>query len=511
MNAKDIYDGVTDIRDDLIDGAKAAPEKPKRRKKAWWFGVVAAILVLAVLGGTFFRPGGGETPGEAQTSVNGQTSDELQTSNGMQTSNEVQMSGEAQMSGENLPTYALAVAKYPQMAPYPKDDDAQAYNAWRESVRAQQRDLGDVSALQTFFRNSTATFLSDADGQNKVYSPLNVYMALSMLAQLTGGESRGQILTLLGSDSMDALRRQASDVWNANYRDDGALTSILASSVWMNQEIDYNQETMDVLARDFYASSYRGKMGSDEYNDALQEWLDRQTGGLLTEQARQIEMDRDTVLALATTVYFKAKWTDEFSEKETSRQTFHGPQGDVETDFLHQSNEQYYYWGDKFSAVCQDFTEGGEMWFLLPDEGVTPEELLADEEAMKFLFARDEWENKTDLLVNKAIPKFDVSSQFDLQDGLERLGVTDVFDRTKADFSAMTTDVDGYPYLKVANHASRVTIDEKGCTAAAFTVMIAITESVPSEKVDFVLDRPFLFCITGDSGLPLFVGVVNTP
>jgi len=29
--------------------------------------------------------------------------------------------------------------------------------------------------------------------------------------------------------------------------------------------------------------------------------------------------------------------------------------------------------------------------------------------------------------------------------------------------------------------------------------------------VDFVLDRPFLFCITGDSGLPLFVGIVNCP
>ena len=35
---------------------------------------------------------------------------------------------------------------------------------------------------------------------------------------------------------------------------------------------------------------------------------------------------------------------------------------------------------------------------------------------------------------------------------------------------------------------------------------------MPTEdEIDFVLDRPFLFVITGAQGLPLFVGVVNQP
>ncbi len=29
--------------------------------------------------------------------------------------------------------------------------------------------------------------------------------------------------------------------------------------------------------------------------------------------------------------------------------------------------------------------------------------------------------------------------------------------------------------------------------------------------MDFVLDRPFLFAITAEDGLPLFVGLVNRP
>lgn len=475
MKAEDIYDGITDIRDDLIDGAKDTPKKKKRPANKIWPAAVAAVLVLAVLGSVLLRPDGA------------------------------------------LKAYAIAQAEYPEMAPYPDglaQFSEQAYDAWRESVKAQRRDLGDTSALQAFFARSAGTFLTETEGENRVYSPLNVYMALAMLAQLTDGESRGQILTLLGSDSMDALRQQAGDVWNSNYRDDGALTSILAASLWLNKDVAFRQDTMDILARDFYASSYRGEMGSARFNKALQSWLDKQTGGLLKEQAGNIGLDRDTILALATTVYFKAKWGSEFSKDKTQPQTFHTPSGDIETDFMHQRRTQTYYWGEKFAAVGQSFEEGGSMWFLLPDEGVTPEALLADREAMSFLFPTEKikWENKKYLYVNKSIPKFDVSSQINLEKGLQAMGITDVFDMEASDFTPMTTDVDVPIILSQASHAARVVIDEEGCTAAAFTVMAnASAAQPPDEEVDFVLDRPFLFCITGDSGLPLFVGVVNYP
>ena len=458
-----------------VDEAVPVGEKTARRKQ-WgrrrWLGAVSAVLAVAILGSVLLRPGGG------------------------------------------LTAYAIAQAEYPKMAPYPIVYSKKAYDAWWEDVRARQRDLGDTSALEAFFARSARTFLAQEPGENRVYSPLNVYMALSMLAQLTDGDSRGQILALLGSGSMEELRKQAGDVWGSSYRDDGAVTSILANSLWLDKDVWFNQDTMDTLARDFYASSYAGKMGSEEFNQMLQDWLNDQTGGLLEEQAGNIELDRDTILALATTVYFKAKWGYEFFKEKTSRQTFHTPGGDVETDFMHQRDDQTYYWGDRFSAVSQRFEEGGSMWFLLPDEGVIPEELLADQEAADFLFTADkyEWENQKYLIVNKAIPKFDVSSQFDLGDGLKALGVTDVFDPAASDFTPMTTDVDGPIFLSKADHAARVVIDEEGCTAAAFTVMEALAEGAPpDDEVNFVLDRPFLFCVTGDNGLPLFVGVVNHP
>ena len=47
-------------------------------------------------------------------------------------------------------------------------------------------------------------FLGGKEGENAAYSPVNVYMALAMLAELTDGASRQQILDLLGSDSLEA-------------------------------------------------------------------------------------------------------------------------------------------------------------------------------------------------------------------------------------------------------------------------------------------------------------------
>ena len=33
----------------------------------------------------------------------------------------------------------------------------------------------------------------------------------------------------------------------------------------------------------------------------------------------------------------------------------------------------------------------------------------------------------------------------------------------------------------------------------------------PEEKMDFVLDRPFMFVIRSAEGIPLFVGIVERP
>ena len=151
------------------------------------------------------------------------------------------------------------------------------------------------------------------------------------------------------------------------------------------------------------------------------------------------------------------------------------------------------------------------MWFLLTDEGVSPEELLEDPQVTEFLVNRDTWENSKYLTVNLALPKFDITSQMDLKEGLKNLGITQVFDETAADFSALVPDMEKL-FVSQVQHDVRVAIDEEGVTAAAYTAMSASDAAMPPEdEVDFVLDRPFLFVLTNEDGLPLFAGIVEQP
>ena len=425
-------------------------------------------------------------------------------------------SGNADLPAENAAYAALARAVYPEMAPYPDlESSEEAWTAWQTGVRTQQNQpAGYADGLEAYLRASLTEFLSGAEQENRVCAPLNIYMALAMLAEVTDGESRAQILSLLGEKDTGALRTRVKALWNACYRDDGAVTSLLAASLWLNDRIGYVQETMDILAQDYYASSFRGTMGSPEYDQALRNWLNEQTGDLLKDQTSKLSMDARTVLALATTIYFKAAWSDKFSEAQTTPQTFHSPAGEQETDFLHSSFIGSYYWGDGFSAVSLSLENGGAMWFILPDEGVSPEALLGREEAMSFILSREkyDWEQQKRLTVHFAAPRFDVSSDLDLIDGLKDLGVRDVFDTAVSDFTPLTTDVEDPIFVSQAKHAARVMIDEEGCTGAAYTVfMMACGAAMPPEEsVDFTADRPFLFLVTNFDGLPLFTGIVNT-
>ncbi len=429
-----------------------------------------------------------------------------------------------QQGSANTGKYQLAAAQYPQMAQYPDESKfikldgdfdsegfSEVFDAWQTDRRKQlDQSEGYTDALDGYLRALIPQLLTDGTGENKACSPINIYMALAMLAEITDGESRAQLLALLGSSDLDALRAEAAAVWNANYCDDGAVTSILASSLWLSDQINFKQETMDALAQYYYASSFRGEMGSAAFDRALQEWINQQTGGLLEEQASGLTMDKETILALATTIYFRAKWDGEFSEERTSPDTFHARSGDMTCDFMHQGGTNTYYWSDRFSAVAKRLENSGAMWFLLPDEGVTPEELLADEATLDFLLSGGESAESKYLIVNLSVPKFDIASDLDLTDSLKKMGIADVFDPAVSDFSPMTDDTEAY--LSQAKHAARVAIDEEGVTAAAYTVMMmGGAGAPPEEEVDFVLDRPFVFAITGVDGLPLFVGVVHQP
>lgn len=499
MKKEQLSELLGQVDDDLLLEADRKRKQPRRKL---WIPIAALAACLCLIVGL-----------AAPALWNRPTSDNLPSGSGQPLGTE-----KTPIQMDATHPRVLRSPVYPTSAPYPTEsfEDWDAYSAQYEAwilQREAAKEAGDASdrAVNAFTEATAPTFLMNAGTENRVYSPVNVYLALSMLAELTEGNSRAQILELLDVEDVEQLRTQAQNVWRANYSKDGALTSVLANSLWLDESLSYNDDTMALLAEEYYAASHWGHMGTDAYNELLQQWLKDNTGGLLDAQADNVELDPSCVLALASTVYYQGKWAEEFQTAQTHEDLFYSPEGEQTVTYMEMETVDNVYWGEGYTAVRKEMETGGYMWLILPDEGVSVDEVLAGNEVWS-MTRNPTWENSKTATVHLKMPKFDVVSQMDLIEGFQALGITDVFDYTVSDFSPLSRELDDLEVTQI-NHAARVTVDEEGCTAAAFTVMAvdAMGAWITEDEIWFTLDRPFLFVLTGLTDQPLFTSVVNQP
>ena len=385
--------------------------------------------------------------------------------------------------------YLLLKAEYPQMAKY-----SDGYDVWAEGRKERTAYVGDRSYLDSFIKLSISEFLSGRGELNSVYSPLSVYFTLAMMAEFEEGDGREQIFSLLGVDSIEELRKNSYDIWNANYSDEGTVTRIIASSLWYDDDMVVDEDKLKVLRDTYYSSVYNGDFASEDLELAFRAWLNENTGGLV-DRLSDVSLDDNGKMVLASTVMFGARWMDEFMPKYNTEGIFHSPNGDISCEFMNAEKTMEYYYGDKFSAITKEFDVSGKMWFILPDENISVEELLNNKEFLSFVIIDGEdWSKyKSGVKVNMSMPKFDIQSDMDLTEPLKSLGLTEL----SSDFSG-------------CRHGAGISVDEEGVKASAFTLSY-YGAGVPEDEVDFILDRPFVFIIEGRDGLPLFVGVVNNP
>ena len=392
--------------------------------------------------------------------------------------------------------------------------------------------------LRYFCAKHLDAFLTTQQTKNQTCSPISLYLALTILAEITDEHTRAQILSILGVPDIDSLRTStrdllrgdecsqdadacqlASALWLSDQfgdecsQDDDACQ--LASALWLSDQFSYQQTILETLKEWYGTDHFRGTMGSEQFNQTFQTWLNQQTGSMLQESVKTLQFNAKTVLDLDTTAFYQTKWLGEFHVEDTVQDLFYSPNGKMYCDFISQSGADDLYWGERFSAIMQPLDDGGKMWFFLPDKGVPVKSLWSDQEVQRLVRAPWGWAKSKRMRVNlnRFIPKFDIQTDLDLKPifqslGLRSLGLDDLV-RSQHNSEKIPVEV------SQAKHAARVMIDEKGCAAAAFTHigMAASATMLPEElkELDFVLNRPFLFVLTRRDNMPLFVGIVRQP
>ena len=434
--------------------------------------------------------------------------------------------GCAAPEGERMETkltqYVIRQAEYPVYPAFVNAEDYfRADGAWdsaayeqaeKEAAQALQNmgKTGSVNAaaLLTFADATAGRALQSRDGANGVYSPVSLYVAMAMLAELCDGESQAQVLRAMGAEDLESLRQEIRQLWLESYCDNSVVTSRMGGSLWLNEQVAFNEDVLQTLADNYFASSYRVAMGTEAADQAIGQWINEQTGNLLETEAGNIRTKVQTLLQMYSTLYFKARWKDTFLPELTEKGLFHLYDADgasVECDFMHRESTGACRRGEGYTAAMLPFTAGGGyMTFCLPDSDTNVDALLQSDTLISELGEMDEYGN----IIRWTVPKFDVSATMGLNELMKELGAKAVFDAQAADFTTLT---EVPAYLDSVRQAARVKIDEEGVEAAAFTEMAICGASLPIGVVEMKLDRPFIFAIYDQNGLPLFVGTVLQP
>jgi serpin B len=365
----------------------------------------------------------------------------------------------------------------------------------------------------------TASLLQETDNENFIFSPYSVWLPLAALLNATHEnyrESFTEIIAAEGlcvSDINRAASRMLFDLTNERRRlrnADAENPLQIANAIFAD-----HRQTLNTSFAQTFADYFRGAAKNIDFSSpaavtAVNQWAYENTNGRISEVIQ--EFHPDTVAAIANAIYFSDQWQSPFNPANTRRDIFHAPTGDTYAYFMQQSwSHTNYFENDQMQSVTLSFETGGGLTILLPKNG-NATELLANMTTEKFTkIAQDSVTAQGTLL----LPRFSIQNTINLPEALSRLGLSPLF----CEKSAPLTELIYSPHPCFIDQAVQVAlleIDEKGATAAAVTIMVAVAESAPpTPEVTFeiICNRPFALILhrpTTDGGKQiLFTAVIN--
>ena len=531
MNKAQLSDAIGELKDEYV-----LESAPPVKKSVQWKKILAAAAAIAVCVFSSFAIRSVSREAQPPVSPYTTTAEEGTTAAANETAPQTSVAPEAGDPGApndaprtDFLSFKKASANVPDYV-YNSDSPPKEMQAIREALHFSEDDYKDLP--YNFFGQLSEKLLKDP-AQNAVVSPLSAFFALSLVTELSDGETRDQLLTILGVKDLESLRRITRSLWLCNYFNDPAIkpkdanwenrhrTLLFSNALWLNDKYDMtiDDEQKSVLQDVYFSYLFSGDPSDPEYTEAYRSWLNDTTGGLLEDAINKPSLTEDLIMQLESTVYCKLPWEQNFREDLTLDGTFHGEGGDTTVPFMHRDGEPggLYFEEEGYAAYGISTAQTGiALWLLLPDGGSSVSDLL-EADALTSLCERVRAKDKlrpvpddpnTVYLYRVAVPKFDVSSAFDLKNALSSLGITKLFSSEEADFTPLTGTKNGLCVASCEQNV-RLSIDEKGVCAAARTGMGWGFGDPEIVYIDFVCDRPFVFALLSSDGVPLFTGTIT--
>ncbi len=367
-----------------------------------------------------------------------------------------------------------------------------------------------VTAMADFSMTLSGTVLAqEREGKaNHLISPLSAMICLAMLANGAEGETLAQMEAVLGMEVNDLNRALYAFTKGLYVGKDCKVA--LADSIWYRdgERLTVREEFLQTCADWYEAQQYAAPFDESTRKD-INTWVKKYTDGMI-ETMLDEPIPADAVMYLINALVFDAKWEEEYEKKDIVSGEFTALNGTIASVEMMRSEESTYLTAAGGFGVARPY-KGGAYSFvgLLPEEGGNVYDFAASLTGEAWVSM---WQSRTRETVYTRIPEFTYDSSMALLPALEQMGMTDLFDGTKADLSGIGSSAAGNLYCGGVYQKTYIEVNRHGTKAAAITWAVnrVETAAVPMEPKYVYLDRPFVYAIVDNAtGLPLFLGVVT--
>lgn len=377
------------------------------------------------------------------------------------------------------------------------------------------RDVAEVARSNNRFAVGLYQQLAAGKKGNLFFSPSSISAALAMTYAGAEGRTEKEMADVLQfklpEDRLHSAQRQFSNIMNADDKDRGYELQV-ANRLWGQQGYGFRPEYLKVT-RDNYAAELAEVdfiRKTEATRKTINSWVEKQTKGKIKDLIPQGSLDALTRLVLTNAIYFKGDWTTPFDAKKTKDAPFHLTKTEKIDVPLMFHKDKFRYGEAKDLQILQlpyGKDELLSMVVLLPkdvDGLLSLEKSLSEESLAKQIAGLRSRE------VMVFLPKFKMTSEFELSKVLRTMGMPTAFTPGAADFSGMSTNEK--LYISAVIHKAFVDVNEKGTEAAAATGVVIRATSAPPPPPTFRADRPFAFLIRDNrTGAFLFLGRVVNP
>lgn len=357
---------------------------------------------------------------------------------------------------------------------------------------------------------------------NAFFSPYSISTALAMTyagaRNNTAKEMRETLHFDLDSDKFHRAFARLIAETNGNDKK-RPFQLAMANRLWGQRNYGFKAPFL-AIARDHYRApleevNYLDIEECEKARKDINNWVAKQTNDKIKDLLAPGTLDDKTRLVLTNAIYFKGSWLIPFDEKKTKKEPFHLLNGKTSEPLMMQSKAEIEYArNDDLSLVRLPY-EGHDvsMIVLLPHGKMS---LAAIEKSLSPANLNDWMKQMTTHSVDLKMPKFTMTTSFNLKNTLKSMGMKDAFDEIQADLKSLGISMGDFNlYISDVIHKAFIGIDEKSTEAAAATgVIVSARKSGRREPpaATFHVDHPFVFLIRDDrTGTILFMGRVANP